>query len=434
MRHSIPASSHLTCLAGDPLTLYASWRERLTENEGLLLVEFALAQYWLDDKPSLALTALYCVVQGQLQVAVTDQALTADGCTPGRQYLRWVNEHKLASFEPGGSLQLQPATIAKPWGQEIWYSGVEQRGVCNFSTPIGQTPIPWLQAVAPDMALGEPGAALVLLKILDPLPQPVTGDLYFELHEAKREVYVVTHVDSTAWPDGIGYIRLGFDPQVIGRYASEAEFRQAYLEAVQAYESVRRAIDTTVAQGQEPGAEALVRERTLRAAMDGFTHNAPVRVGDVVSIPLRVPHSLQHGVRTIEFQTPVYERKILSFAQQVITQQGWDTTAAVAQMLLIPPAQPPFEQLQGAAGVHIERIVDFPDFEVRRVRVVPGAQWQFEPARDYGIVMIVCGRLCMCDATYEPEQALLLPAGWEGALEAGEAAQSLVLLWASPRS
>lgn len=433
MKHSIPASSRVTCLTGDPLTLYASWRERLKDSEGLLLVEFELAQYWLDGAPLLALTALYCVIQEQLLVAVTGQALTADGSAPGSQYRRWLNQHKLASFEPGAVLQLEPENVAKPWGQEIWYSGVERRGVCNFSTPSGQTPIPWLQEVAPHLALGEPGAALVLLKILDPSPEPVLGDLYFELHEAKREVYVVTHVDCTAWPDGIGCIRLGFDPQVIGRYDSEAGFREAYLETVQAYESVRRELDAIASQGQKPGAEALVSERALREAMDSFTHCEPVRVGDVVSIPLRVPHSLQHGVRTIEFQTPVYERKILSFAQKVITQEGWDTTAAVAQMLLTPPAQPLFTQLQGAAGVHIERIVDFPDFEVRRVQIGPGAHWHFEPARDYGILMVVSGSLRMSDALYEPEQAVLLPSGWEGVLGAGEAAQPLVLLWASPR-
>src|SRR5690625_7657891 len=42
-----------------------------------------------------------------------------------------------------------------------------------------------------------------------PLPVEVVGDLYFELHEEKREVYVVTSIDPQAWPEGIGAIRYG---------------------------------------------------------------------------------------------------------------------------------------------------------------------------------------------------------------------------------
>ena len=43
-------------------------------------------------------------------------------------------------------------------------------------------------------------APVILLKVLDPHPEPVRGDLYFEVHEHKREVYVVTAVDRNAWP------------------------------------------------------------------------------------------------------------------------------------------------------------------------------------------------------------------------------------------
>ena len=37
-----------------------------------------------------------------------------------------------------------------------------------------------------------------------------------------------------------------------------------------------------------------------------------LRVGDVVTIPPGTPHSLLRGVTVVEFQTPVFERRILA--------------------------------------------------------------------------------------------------------------------------
>ena len=124
-------------------------------------------------------------------------------------------QHGLASATAGRvPLELLPSCIPKPWGQEIWYTGVEQRGVCRFATGgDGCTPIPWLQAVLPEAAAGVVRAtAAVVEDTGSGAAAVITGDLYFELHEQKREVYVVTQVDERAWPDGVGYIRFGFDP------------------------------------------------------------------------------------------------------------------------------------------------------------------------------------------------------------------------------
>ena len=84
----------------------------------------------------------------------------------------------------------------------------------------------------------------------------------------------------------------------------------------------------------------LTQEQTLRQTMDGFTALHPLAVGDVIVIPQRLPHALQHGVRTIEFQTPVYERQIVSFAQKVLTQNHWDTAAAMQITQLDPYVAP----------------------------------------------------------------------------------------------
>jgi hypothetical protein len=417
---------------GDPLSQLTAWRQSLTADAALLLVDFELACWWLPAAPALSLTAVYCWQHGELLVSVTDQALQVGGQAPARQFALWVEQFDLAVARPGQVLPLQPTYIPKPWGQEIWYTGVEERGICSFQLDGRSLPIPWLQAVMPDAAAGSAGLPLVLLKILDPCAEEVIGDLYFELHEEKREVYVVTRVDREAWPDGVGYIRYGFDPQRIAAAGSEEQFRQQYRAAVAAYENVRRAIDD-LPDGQTPAADLQRRERELRAAMDAFTHLRPLRVGDVVVVPLLMPHSLQHGVRTIEFQTPVYERQILSFAQRVLTQHHWDTQRAVAQMRLTPPPTDEFAQLPGAEGVRVERIVDFPDFEVRRIRVEAGAALALPACGEYALVMVVDGELALDGLVCVPEEALFLPPGWSGHLACAQAARPLVLLLAMPR-
>jgi hypothetical protein len=417
-------------MQGEPLECFEAWRHRKAPSPRLLLVEFELQPYWLDSAPGLPLVALYFQRGDDLLVGVAEPAAVVRQPTvPG--FEEWALEKGVQLVSPGRVLPLAPLAVPKPWGQEIWYTGVEERGVCGFGGRRASTPIPWLQAVLPDAAAGVAGEPLVLLKILDPVETEVTGDLYFELHEEKREVYVVTRVDPEAWPDGVGYIRYGFDPQKLAACGSEAEFRRDYLRAVRDYEAVRRALDALPDPDDRP-LELVEREADLRHRMDGFTHMRPLAAGDVVVVPLLMPHSLQHGVRTVEFQTPVYERQILSFAQKVLTQDHWDTAAAVEQMRLLPPDPEPFEQLECAAGVLVERVVDFPDFEVRRVSLDAGVL-DLEPLADYALVMVVEGELQLEGVAYGPEQACLLPRRWAGRLMPHEGLRRLVFLLALPR-
>ena len=139
-------------------------------------------------------------------------------------------------------MRLTPVHIAKPWGQEIWYSGIEARGESSVIADNGQrVPLSAYLAAAPNLLTN--GYPVLLLKVLDPRPEPVLGDLYFEVHEEKREVYVVTAVDPTAWPDGTGYIRFGMNQALREKFDGDEAFRAAYLETVQRYEAIRRAID-----------------------------------------------------------------------------------------------------------------------------------------------------------------------------------------------
>lgn len=426
MKHSLSNRADIGYGNGAPWAACQAWRE--SGAEGLLLVDFTFTPWWLEDAQSQSLTAVYCLEGEALRLAVTDRALAAGTLRPGAQFDHWLEEHGLFAVAVGAALPLAPVHIPKPWGQEIWFTGVEKRGVCHFGDAACSVPIPWLQAALPP-AYGGTGP-LVLLKILDPVAAEVTGDLYFELHEEKREVYVVTHVDRAAWPDGTGYIRYGFDPEKLAQAGDEESFRQQYHEAVRAYEAVRRQIDA--APGNCPAGLAR-RERELRTEMDSFTRMLPLEVGDVVVVPLLMPHSLQHGVRTIEFQTPVYERMILSFAQKVLTQDHWDTAEAIARMRLQPPPDVPFEILQRGDGFLVERVVDFPDFEVRRIRVEPGAALPLALTDSYGLVMVVEGSLEVDGRTCRAEQAFLLPQERSLTLAPLAGAGPLVLLLALPR-
>ena len=421
----------VTRASGDPRTALARWFDSAHPGD-ILLVEFRIRQWWLPMSEEQPLSALYSRhSQKRFVCTVTDGAVDASELV--RQGLEsWAESRQLPIFAPGQPLPLVSVNIPKPWGQEIWFTGAEERGLCRFSDGRFSLPIPWLQAVLPDQAAGDAGGPLVLLKILDPVAQEVTGDLYFELHQEKREVYVVTHVDRRAWPDGVGGIRYGFNPLRLAAAASEEEFKQDYLAAVRAYESVRRDIDQ-LPEDIEPDTRLLDAERRLREAMNGFTHMRELRVGDVVVVPLLMPHSLQHGVRTIEFQTPVYERQILSFAQRVLTQDHWDTAEAVTQMRLTPPQDEHFALLSDEAGVVVERIVDFPDFEVRRVSLSPGSRLELDCINSYQLLMVVEGEVPLADAVLGPEEAALLPRGQHFSLGHRDPKTPLVALLAMPR-
>ena len=298
-------------------------------------------------------------------------------------------------------VRLVPVHIKKPWGQEIWYTGMEARGESEVVAEGIHMPISEYLATH-EHPLGD--ERLLLLKILDPKPTPVLGDLYFEVHETKREVYIVTHVDRDAWPDGVGGIRFGMNAQKLASFASEDAFRSAYLEAVRSYETIRRAIDHDTRNADLAPALA-DREKQAREVMESFTDLRELRVGDVVSVPTWTPHSLQHGVRVVEFQTPTYERLIVSFAQKVLTQDHWDTQQAVAGMHLSPPAQQQAESVSPG----IERVARFEDFNVWRIDGNTAGPTVLPQKLSYAVCMCITGSVALDNLDLAPEQAALIP-------------------------
>jgi len=391
---------------------------------------------------------------GGLRVALRAMTEVWDGTIPaGWDVEMFARRHGVPVVDLGAPLRLDPVAIPKPWGRELWFTGIEARGQSGVRVGDGAVPLAWLLAIASREILGSGFSTLNLLKILDPFPDPVYGDLYFELHEEKREVYVVTRVDPASWPAGRGAIRYGFDPQVRAEYPDEPTFRSVYLRSVRAYEQIRREIDRREdawrnAEGYQPNdpvpAPTLRRWRAAhppalrraeveaRRAMERFTQLLPVGVGDVIQVPTRLPHALQHGVRTVEFQTPVYERRILSFAQKVLTQDHWDTAAAVQQMRLEPPP-PPERNVAEGPGATRERIVAFDDFVVDRWRLLPGASSVLRQRDSYALAMTVQGAIAVAGVTLVAESALLIPAICGAVTIANRGNEMAALLVAKPR-
>ena len=270
-----------------------------------------------------------------------------------------------------GPSALQPVTVAKPWGREVWYSGVEARGESGVCTTAGVEPL--------SQYLVERGRTkpVILLKAL----QATAGNLYLEVHERKSEVYVVD------WIDGRGRMLLGPRPDVLARMG-EAAFRAAVRQA---------------AAKAEAG-------ETVIEAVQSFMNPVELRPGDVVTIPPRVPHSLLEGVRVIEFQTPVFERKILAASQPVVTQQGWDIDAAVAVMDL--SVQPTVGSPQ-PGGISV--IARTPDFTITRHTLANRKAFGVAP---WSVGWVVRGTLRCRELRFHARTAFLAPAATEMTAEA----------------
>lgn len=433
------------------------------DSDGFAL-EYAFAQYYLPEAPELELVALVVMRRAEqgLKVAVSiteksDALLRGLNCVRSEWDLvkQWCDEHGLPWFELDRPVRLEAVHIPKPWGQEIWYTGIEARGQSRVVDDSGRAlPLPWLLSVCPRHLLGG-SREIVLLKILDPLPEPVLGDLYFEMHEEKREVYVITHVDQNAWPAGKGGIRFGFDQQKRAEASSDEAFKSDYLAAVNAYRAVRLQIDEYLdsyrrEQGialdapLDPGTlrawladvprELKEEEEVLREAMEAFVHVDPLQVGDVVKVPCYTPHSLLHGVRTVEFQTPVYERKILSFAQKVLTQSHWDTASALQDVSLDAPVAAELPRLMDEDGVRLEEVALFEDFRVERLRLGSGKQVEADSRPgNYTLVMAVAGDVRVNGSALLPEQAALIPAASPKTVLSNDSSSPVIALVARPR-
>jgi hypothetical protein len=415
-----------------------------------LVSRFDLRETWHTPERRTPLIAVYLIEADAVHAFVTDRPLDTPG--PGHFHAT-AKRCRAAIFSLHQPLRLAPVVVEKPWGREFWYTGIEARGTSGVTDGRYTTPLSWVLASAPKHLCG--AMSVMLLKVLDPFPEPVLGDLYFELHDTKQEVYVVTRIDRRAWPDGHGAIRFGMNAARRALYADDQRFRAAYLAEVREYEAVRRTIDNLLdvkrtASGvgldvpvppvlmqrwlDELDPRMIDDERARRDAMNSFTQMRPLREGDIVQLPCRFPHALQHGVRVIELQTPTYERRILSFAQKVLTQDRWDTEDAVEAMRLDIPAPPEPRVLVNEADCTIERIVEFDEFSARRVRLAPAARLTLPEDPPYALCIGIAGEITLGNATLMPEAACLVPRSASHRTVINTGTQDAVCLLSGPDS
>ncbi|MDZ7826414.1 MAG: hypothetical protein U5R48_10755 [Gammaproteobacteria bacterium] len=280
---------------------------------GVRAVPLDLVQHWLPGNPELRLLVLIGPTDEGPRLLISDRPDRAQtGLDSGADPATLSRMLETPLLDPDAPLSLQPAVIAKPWGRELWHTGIEARGVSRVGGAAREEgiPLPWLLAALPGrygardprQLPGDPVRIRppVLVKILDPHSDPQLGDLYFELHEHKQEVYLVTGVDPDAWPEGRGAIRMGFDPALV-RQLGDAGVRRAFAEAVAAYEPVRRRIDALLdARRGRAGIEGdatlppatqrawlaelpqplLAEERRCRRAVETLTALEPLAPGD----------------------------------------------------------------------------------------------------------------------------------------------------------
>ncbi len=351
---------------------------------------------------------------------------------------RRVNGAVISNREP---LRLRVHYVPKPWGREGWYTGIEKRGVSCVQSGTGSTELPYAVGMFPAPLLSTEDREPILLKTLEPHPDEVFGDLYLEVHDKKWETYVVLEVDPGAWPDGVGNLRAGLAPQRIEAYRAEhgdgwsAALTRDLRERIGEYEAVRNEIDGLLetalrGDGEDPAEPVLParhaallaelpsglreREAAARKVVESYLGSIPMRVGDVVSLPPGVLHSLQHGVKVVEFQTPTYERLIAMFGQKVRTQAHWDTARALEWMEKAEFSLASPEPLEAGPSCRAERAVGYPEFTVDRLELEPGGEHQERTGDGYHLLFIVGGQGRMFDSGggEEPlvhEDALLVP-------------------------
>lgn len=413
--------------------------------------DFEHTQSYLPGNPVISLTALVLVTKGDTQCSVVPRTeVPSDDGNPDTAFSNTLRLWHSPSVSLTQPWLLETVRIPKPWGAEIWYTGIEQRGVCT----VAGIPLPWLLSIAPGRVLGDQNAnEPLLLKILDPLPDPGYGDLYFELHREKREVYVVTHLDGVAWPDGIGQIRYGFNQGKVSQFTDIDSFKSAYLRSAETYQSTRNEIDSLLDehklelglvtsdpvspdlmmqwQAALPG-ELTQCEEEHKQDMYSYTQLRDLKVGDVIRVDPHQPHSLQHGVRVIEFQTPHYERMILSFTQKVLTQNQWDTESALVDAITDIKEETPLDVIDNSDEYKVESVAAFPEFSVYRITVRAHTTYQRWIER-YCLVIGVTGNAKISGKTIKPEQGYLLPAS-ASSLDLTTTDNEAVILIAEPAS
>ena len=289
---------------------------------------------------------------------------------------------------------LKPTKVEKPWGHELWYTGMEARGESHVVTPQGDLPLSRFLTLSPEISRNTP---IILIKQLNPHSEPMLGDLYLEAHHTKHEVYFVTNIDRGAWPQGDAKIRLGINQTIRSKYNSDNDFRQAYLESIEEYRLAHDLEDNTK--------ESVQDKIRFRQKMNTFTNMVSVTEGTIIDVPPLIPHSLQHGVQVLELQTPTYERMVISASQPLATLENWDSEQAVNEIS--------FSSATVYKQTKIERgfipVASPKGFEAWKIQIEPGDTHLFEADLAYGICVTIDGNSVIGELPQTKNEACFIP-------------------------
>jgi quercetin dioxygenase-like cupin family protein len=460
-----------------PLYELSSFKEHLNENQepfGLLDFIFSFSHYWEDSDISTTIRAVYFINLKHndinfLIIPLNDTEKHSSGITIDKEisdkdgtafFNKLARSSDAHIFNNEKGFMLQPVVIPKPWGQEIWFTGIEKRGVSKGGPSVKPVPLPFLLYLypysTPDIQITQP----ILVKILDTLPQDSIGDLYYELHTEKKEAYIVTNISKSSWPKQKGEMHLGFSEDKISQYTSEKDFLYAFKQAIHKYKQVRDSIDSLfdkkkAKEGIAPQesadakrlqswmkklpADLLDKEQILRKEMDSFKGKKQLCTGDVVNIPTHVPHSLRHGIKVLEFQTPHYERMIISFYGKVLTQNSWDTDTALSETTPSLVRKKLSEINNEIKSSNAQRIIDFPDFYVEKITITKESPLDIKTDDTYKIVYVLEGAVCFSSQqnkhhdTVPQGHAFFLPSSTVGMTAAVSKCSKTVIVCAVPK-
>lgn len=392
--------------------------KKKTTKKFIAITKISLQQYWLKDKENTFLEICFYFNKNNLQFFITPKKISSyleKKSIAGNSINDFFFEKLAAYFKSGifdflRGFFMQPKTINKPWGKEVWYSGIEERGVCLVKSIINDltSPLPYVLEVfnifnsrikSRINSKINSQKKIILTKRLVPLAEKEKGNLYYELHQKKKEVYIVNEISKKAYPiKKIGKIKIGMNQSYFQKYSSFEKFKEDFLKISI---SCKKIIDQLFQEKKSNPKYQKLNEKKKKyfEKLEPFFRYVDLEVGDIIRISPFIPHSLQHGVSVVEFQTQHYERAILSFEQKVITQDHWDTKKALSLIKKkdIFASEYSFKndvkviQKKTPSNIIFEKIKGFDEFNIERITIEKD---QFNLVeKNYCILFIVSGEI-----------------------------------------
>ena len=375
-----------------------TWRKSLFENSDskkVIAIKYPYHKYWIKGKESQTFLTAVCIYYQEEFLFIVDENLLDEQIIlkqykdPKELYHFFKDHLEIEWISLLKGFHLHPVYIPKSWGQEIWYTGIEERGISLVKLGKKDVLFPYILSFCPQCIVNGDEKNIILLKVLDPLPDPNCGDLYFELHEKKKEVYIISEIDRSCYPNGKGKVKLGINQKEYQKHTDKEIFKQSMLKSIinykqtldRIYDIVQNNYYRTTHQNDVSPIEYTkilkILPQTIQndlaekyAKVEEFCHFEEIEVGDVLTVNSLVPHSLLHGIKVVEFQTPYYERLIISFNQKVITQDDWDSKKAISLMDCTPQSKNlEFTLIENTENVIVEKIASFSDFVVKRIHL-----------------------------------------------------------------